>query len=96
VDSLVIALGWAGIYSPMALGAIGWYGMVYHGSQAGVLAWVALPYALLLAGTAGLAAGLAIQAPILLPLAVGAALFLWPRTRSGRRPSHSFRPWVSR
>jgi hypothetical protein len=36
----------------------------------------ALLYALLLAGTAGVATGLALQTPAFIPVAVGAALFL--------------------
>ena len=40
------------------------------------LHWAALPYALLLASTAGFATGLALQDATLLPLALGAALFL--------------------
>jgi hypothetical protein len=36
----------------------------------------ALPYALLLASTAGLATGLAVQAPAFVPLAIGGGLFL--------------------
>jgi hypothetical protein len=35
-----------------------------------------LPYALLLASTAGLATGLALQSTYFVPLAIGAALFL--------------------
>jgi hypothetical protein len=38
--------------------------------------WVALPYALLLASTAGLGSGLAIQDRRFIPLALGGALFL--------------------
>ena len=41
-----------------------------------LLRWAALPYALLLATTAGVATGLAIQSPVFVPLALGAALFL--------------------
>ena len=41
-----------------------------------VVHWIALPYALLLAGTAGVATGLALQDGRFVPLALGAALFL--------------------
>jgi hypothetical protein len=40
------------------------------------LHWVALPYALLLASTAGVATGLALQDTAFWPMAAGAALFL--------------------
>jgi hypothetical protein len=60
----------------LAIGAGAWYVMVFRGQQPTVFHWVALPYALLLASTAGFATGLALQHPAFLPLAVGAALFL--------------------
>ncbi|MBK7217160.1 MAG: hypothetical protein IPH95_08940 [Candidatus Promineofilum sp.] len=41
-----------------------------------VIHWIALPYALLLATTAGLATGLALAEGRLAPLALGTALFL--------------------
>jgi hypothetical protein len=60
-----------------ACGALGWYFVVYRGSKATSLHWIVLPYALLLATTAGAATGLALQAPAFWPLALGAALFLF-------------------
>jgi uncharacterized membrane protein YhhN len=60
----------------LLIGLVGWYLVVLRGPDAGLLRWAALPYALLLATTAGLAAGLATQAGAFVPLAVGAALFL--------------------
>lgn len=60
----------------LLIGLAGWYLVVLRSPDAGLLRWAALPYALLLATTAGLAAGLATQAGAFLPLAVGAALFL--------------------
>ena len=60
----------------LLVGLVGWYPLVYRGREKAVLRWASLPYALLLATTAGLAAGLALQRPVLLSLAVGAALFL--------------------
>jgi len=55
----------------------GWYGIVLRGQPSpSILHWAALPYALLLATTAGLAAGLALQQPLFLSLAAGALLFL--------------------
>jgi KUP system potassium uptake protein len=60
----------------LLVGAAGWYFVVFRGQQASVLHWAALPYALLLASTAGFASGLALQAPVFVPLALGAALFI--------------------
>ncbi|MHB0879050.1 MAG: lysoplasmalogenase family protein [Anaerolineae bacterium] len=60
----------------LAVGAIGWYFAVRRDSKPTVLHWAALPYALLLASTAGLSSGLALQRPSLIPLALGGALFL--------------------
>ncbi len=60
----------------LVIGAMGWYVVVFRGQEATVLHWAALPYALLLAGTAGVATGIALQERMFLPLALGAALFL--------------------
>jgi hypothetical protein len=60
----------------LIIGASAWYLVVFRGQRPTVLHWAALPYALLLASTAGFAAGLALQHGAFLPLAVGAALFL--------------------
>jgi hypothetical protein len=64
---------WAGW---LLIGLAGWYWIVLRGQQATVLHWAALPYALLLASTAGCATGLALQRPAFAPFALGAALFL--------------------
>lgn len=53
-----------------------WYVVVFRGQKHSFLHYAALPYALLLASTAGLATGLAIQEPLFIPLAIGTALFL--------------------
>lgn len=58
------------------LAFIGWYGLVFRGQTVSFLHKAALPYALLLAGTAGLATAVAWQAPAFWSLALGAALFL--------------------
>ncbi|MCC6615199.1 MAG: lysoplasmalogenase [Anaerolineae bacterium] len=61
----------------LAVGVVGWYGVVY--SRAPVRSPIhlaALPYALLLASTAGFATGLAVQQIAFAPLALGTALFL--------------------
>lgn len=55
---------------------LGWYLVVFRGTEATALRWAALPYALLVTTTAGVTAGLAIQTPTFVPLAIGAALFL--------------------
>ncbi len=60
----------------LVVGLIGWYLAVFRGQRHSALHWVALPYALLLASTAGVATGLAVQEPALWTMAVGAALFL--------------------
>ena len=60
----------------LVIGLIGWYFAVFRGQKHTALHWVALPYALLLASTAGIATGLAIQEAALWPMAIGAALFL--------------------
>ena len=60
----------------LAVGAAGWYLAVYRGRQRTGVVWAALPYALLLSTTAGLAAAVALRSPALWPLALGAALFL--------------------
>ena len=58
--------------------AAGWYLVVMRGQEKpSALHWAALPYALLLATTAGLALGLALQPPIFNPLALGTFLFLF-------------------
>lgn len=66
---------WAALGIWMLMGLAGWYLAVYRGSKPSVLHWTALPYALLLSATAGLASGLALQKIAFLPLALGAALF---------------------
>lgn len=61
----------------LTLGAVGWYLIVLRQTrQPSPLHWFALPYALLLASTAGIATGLALQNTAFAPFAVGAALFL--------------------
>ena len=68
---LVIAIvGW------QLVGVVAWYFVALQGSENRPLVWPALPYSLLLAGTAGVTAGLALQESRLFPLALGAALFL--------------------
>ncbi len=61
----------------LVIGAVGWYLAVFRGqSKRGVLHYAALPYALLLASSAGFATGLALNVSLFIPLALGCALFL--------------------
>ncbi len=61
----------------LTIGVGGWYLAVQRGHPREVLRLTALPYALLLASTAGLAAGLAVQSPAVWPAAIGGSLFLF-------------------
>ena len=70
-DRLVAWVAW------LVIGIVGWYIAVYRGqTKRGVLHYAALPYALLLASSAGFATGLALNASVFIPLAIGCALFL--------------------
>ncbi len=61
----------------LLIGLLGWYIVVFRGQKATILHWAALPYALLLATTTGLATALALQTSAFVWLAIGAALFLF-------------------
>ena len=65
-----------GIVGWQIIGLAGWYYVAYLGTENRGLIWPALPYSLLLAGTAGITSGLALQESKLFPLALGGALFL--------------------
>lgn len=67
---------WGGWAAWLLIGLLGWYLVVYRGQRATMLHWAALPYALLLASTAGFATGLALQAATFVPLALGGGFFL--------------------
>lgn len=67
---------WGALAVWLIIGAVGWYVVVFRGGSTTAVTWIALPYALLLASTAGLATGLALQDARFIPLAIGAALFL--------------------
>lgn len=58
------------------VGLAGWFFVVFRGQEPTLVHWVALPYALLLASTAGLGSGVARQERRFVPLALGGALFL--------------------
>lgn len=85
IVGMVWLMQWAGLtnggIAPLAIwlliGLVGWYVVVFRGQKPTVLHWAALPYALLLAGTAGVATTLAVQSASFLWLAIGAALFLF-------------------
>jgi YhhN family len=68
--------GWGSLLVWWMLGGIGWYFIVYRGQKPSTLHKAALPYALLLASTAGIATELALQHGQFIWLALGAALFL--------------------
>ncbi len=68
---------WAALIVWLIIGAIAWFFAVYRGGEATTLHFIALPYALLLAGTAGIATGLALQMSEFALVAVGGALFLF-------------------
>lgn len=60
----------------LAFGFAGWLYVTTDAPKSADLRWPALPYSLLLAGTAGLASGIALRDRRFVPLAVGGALFL--------------------
>lgn len=67
---------WAALAAWLIIGALGWYFVVFRGQKTTTLHYAALPYALLLAGTAGVATVLALQNAAFVPVVIGAALFL--------------------
>lgn len=69
-------IGWLGWLLWLGIGALLAYLVILRGEQVTLLHRAALIYALLLASTAGVSTGLALQQPIFTGLAVGAALFL--------------------
>ncbi len=67
---------WVAIIGWELFAVVGWYLVVWMGSKNLPLRIPALPYCLLLAGTAGFTSGLAWQARSLIGLGLGGALFL--------------------
>ena len=68
---------WGALAVWLVVGVIGWYIVVYaRARNRSILHVMALPYALLLASTAGVATGLALQDDTFMLMAIGAALFL--------------------
>ena len=71
-----LGVRWGATAVWLLIGLVGWYIVVYRGQEVTMLHWAALPYALLLASTAGFATGLALQSSHFVPMAIGAAFFL--------------------
>jgi len=68
---------WGVLAAWLLVGLSGWYLVVWRAAAKHTVSHAAaLPYALLLAATAGLATSLALQTPACAPLALGGALFL--------------------
>jgi hypothetical protein len=68
---------WTALILALVIGATCWYVVVLRGAtKRSALHWASLPYALLLAATAGLAGGLALQDARFIPVAIGGLLFL--------------------
>ncbi len=68
---------WGALVVWLLIAVIGWYVVVFRGQEASLLHWAALPYALLLASTAGFGTGLALQSSLFIGLAFGGGLFLF-------------------
>lgn len=67
---------WGALAVWLMIAVVVWYLLIFRGQEATTLHWAALPYALLLASTAGFGTGLALQSALFWGLALGAALFL--------------------
>lgn len=68
---------WGALLVWLLIAVLGWYIIVFRGQEASLLHWAALPYALLLASTAGFGTGLALQSSLFIGLAFGGGLFLF-------------------
>lgn len=60
----------------LAIALAGWYGILMYHRHATLLNWIALPYALLLSGTASSTFSAALVLPAMIPATIGAILFL--------------------
>ena len=68
---------WGSLAAWLVVGALAWFLVVYRGAEKPeAVHYIALPYALLLAATAGFATGLALQSSPFVFLGMGGALFL--------------------
>ncbi|MBK9124081.1 MAG: lysoplasmalogenase [Chloroflexi bacterium] len=88
---------WAALGLALAFGAACWYVVVLRGAASpSALHWAALPYALLLATTAGLAGGLALQDARFIPVAIGGLLFLTSDLiLAAQLFNQAYFPWIS-
>jgi hypothetical protein len=71
----IVLARWLTWFCWLIAGSVGWFLIAYPSSASGSLRWIALPYTLLLASTAGLATGLALEVRGFIPLALGGCLF---------------------
>jgi hypothetical protein len=69
-------LWWGSILVWQIIGIVGWYWVVYPVEPRSVEHWAALPYSMLLAGTAGMTTGLVVQDRRFWLIALGGAFFL--------------------
>lgn len=72
---------WGSLVVWLLIAVVAWYWVVWRGAVVsgiapGIVHWLALPYAILLATTTAVAMSLAIQDGRFIPLAIGATLFL--------------------
>jgi hypothetical protein len=67
--------GWIAISCWILIGLAAWFFIAFLSAQPAPLRWAALVYTLLLAGSAGYATALALQARAMIPLALGLVLF---------------------
>jgi hypothetical protein len=88
---------WAALALALVFGAAAWYVVVLRGAATpSALHWAALPYALLLATTAGLAGGLALQDARFIPVAIGGLLFLTSDLMlAAQLFNHAYFRWIS-
>lgn len=71
-----VGINWFVVGIWWIVGLVGWYIAVFRGQKATFLHYMALPYALLLASTAGFAFNLALSSSGFFSLAIGTFLFL--------------------
>lgn len=88
---------WVALVAAWIVGAVCWYFVVLRGAadKPSALHWAALPYALLLSTTAGVASGLALQDARFIPAAIGALLFLTSDLiLAARLFNHAYFRWI--
>ena len=82
------AAWWLSIVVWQAIAILSWYFVLFLSQTEATFVWAALPYSMLLAGTAGVTSSLAWHAKRLTPLALGAALFFVSDLILGYQISH--------